>query len=467
LKAANIDNVALRALVTEDLAQRAGPGVWFHILALSLLGLGTTVPTHHPRIFYSASAAMVVLGACRLCLIRAQSTYFRQRLELWTALLSSIIVLSALVWGLFAATTNYVYSDSAPETLLVTITVLAFAMSGLPVLVSELNALRIYVICSLLPIVAANVWPSDRIHLAMASVVALFLAFLLQQASRFHRSYCQNAVNRLLLEQRARELEQARIAAEDASRAKSEFLANMSHELRTPMNGIIGMTGVLLDSEMNPEQHECLETVRFSADSLLALLNDLLDFAKIEAGKLNFEQIPFGLRDLVSAAMAPLRFQAEQKGLELSVSIAPEVPDALTADPGRLRQILINLAGNAVKFTHEGSVGVQVELDSEDASGALLRFSVADTGIGIPEDKQKTIFDAFSQADGSITRRYGGTGLGLTISSRLVKMFGGRIWLASEPGKGSTFYFTARFGCVTKSPAPVASARQPAPIEVN
>ncbi len=311
---------------------------------------------------------------------------------------------------------------------------------------------------------APSFWTAQHVLYLVAAALVLVLLVLGWVAILRRRVAEQTRVIQDQLEEAA----VLKDAAEAASHAKSEFLANMSHEIRTPMNGIIGIAELALEGDLPDERREYFEMIRTSGESLLAIINDILDFSKIEAGKLDLDSVDFDLRDSLEETVRTLAYKAQAKGLELACDIREDVPERVTGDPLRLRQIVLNLIGNSIKFTEKGEITLEVAVEARSTEMALLHFVVRDTGIGIPPDKHALIFHAFAQADSSTTRRYGGTGLGLTISARLVNMMAGRIWVESEPDHGCRFHFTARFGIaapVTESAAFAAVERiQKAPV---
>jgi PAS domain S-box-containing protein len=302
--------------------------------------------------------------------------------------------------------------------------------------------------------------PPERLEFTLArpgaaDVVVAASASQLQDETGHHAGYIVVARDVTTLKAAERALQHAKEAAETANRAKAEFLATMSHEIRTPMNGVLGMNELLLASDLTVEQRECATLVQSSAQALLQVINDILDFSKIEAGRIELETLAFDVRAIIGQALKPLALRAHEKGLELVYGVHPDVPAYVVGDPGRLRQVMVNLVGNAVKFTERGEVVVRVEGQAAETKDVVLHIVVRDTGVGVPAAKRDLIFDAFTQADGTTTRRFGGTGLGLAITKRLVQLMHGQIWLESDEGRGSAFHFTARFA-VAAAPGPAA-----------
>lgn len=420
-----------------DIARRALPGIWASLATIQFVILGATIFKDHP--VGASMFASFAMTACivRLLLVLRKDEIYPRNPQAWRVAFCACLFVFSVAWAWMAAYTYAKYGYTHWNSIMLTTCLMGISAGGLVSLTPRLLYLNWHILPLLVPAIITD-FCLGREGLEMGIISAVYMAFLLIQSRHLNRSYRKAISDRQLLES-------AKKLAEVANEAKSSFLANISHELRTPLNGIIGMTELALDTPLSHEQRDLVVTARNSATSLLEMLNDVLDFSKIEASKLELEQIPFPLHKLVTETAKVFALQARPKGLLLSCHIAPDTPDQIIGDPGRLRQVLINLLGNAIKFTHVGGIELHVNFESSGPGHILLRFIVIDSGIGIPNDKQAVIFQPFSQADGSMTRKYGGTGLGLTISARLVELMGGAISVSSQPGKGSTFQFTARF----------------------
>ena len=420
-----------------DIARRSLADVWagLGLVQFALLA-GTYSRTHAVAV---ALFAVTTMGAylVRLVLILRKSQIYPHNPRVWRLLFCATLVCFSGAWGLLISYNYITNGFSHWNSLLLTFSVLAIGFGAIVSLTPRLCYLYCHVLPLLVPTIAVDLYLGGEGY-GMALINVVCLTFVLAQARQLNAQYRGALQARFLLES-------AKKMAEAANEAKGHFLANISHELRTPMNGIIGMTELALDTQLTTQQRDLLETSRNSAVSLLYLLNDVLDFSKIEAKSIQLNNLTFDLSKLVSETAQVFEAQAKEKGLTLACEVSSEIPRELKGDPARLRQILVNLLGNALKFTPAGKVLIRAAIESSNSREIQVRFAVTDTGIGIAKEKHNLIFQPFAQADGSMTRKYGGPGLGLSISLRLVELMGGRMWLASEPGKGSTFHFSVSF----------------------
>jgi len=434
----------LKARADLELGRRSVLSPLVHLLLYGIILASTSYLHDHSSVIVGHGILILIFAGVRFVLAILQERLYLKNPQLWKRLFFLGTIGLAVSWGGFTGYTVAVYGLTWTS-LLVLLATSGISSAVVTSLSPTFNLLQVFLTIIISPTFVYCFFTWRQEELGLAFFALFFLIFLLEQGKIQHHEYWNAVRDNALLRLKTKELEKEKQVSEAANRAKSDFLANMSHEIRTPMNGVIGLTDLLLETELNSQQRQYLNMVKASADQLLTILNDILDFSKIEAGKLTLDSIEFDLRQILENVMDIFVHKIDEKGLELNLHIKNNVPAVLVGDPVRLTQVIINLVGNAVKFTERGEITIQVEMRDCTEPGVELCFSVADTGIGIPISRQQAIFESFTQADSTMSRRFGGTGLGLTISKQLVKLMNGDIWLESTEGKGSQFYFTAKF----------------------
>ena len=456
----NLDsNPEINYRVNLDLMRRGMPGTWSYILLLAALAWFTNFPSKHPPVF----AAIVVVTICstglRYVTLRAGGGSRGADSRRWRVKVAFIYAIPAAMWAIMFSYSIYLDRFEGFDVFVMLASNLALTCL-VPYVASPLPWLaRLFLASLLMPTVVAGLLAGNNDGYKFAVLFLVYFAFQWVVNDVLSREYWERLATQEELRNQALRLQEARLSAESANQSKSQFLANITHEIRTPISGVIGITSLVLATNLEAEQQELISMAKSSAEVLLDLLNDLLDFAKIEAGRMDLEALDFDLRETVDGAMKLFTSQAMQKGLRLAVELEPGLPEFVRGDGHRLRQILLNLIGNAVKFTHAGSITVTVK--AATAAGNTLQFDVSDTGIGIAAEQLESIFLAFQQADGSMTRKYGGTGLGLTISRCLVELMGGKLWVTSTPQQGTTFSFTGTFASAERKESTLQAVPKP------